>query len=59
MNVLQYLKKRYPTGKIPATYRVLEEKEGLRRPDVLQLREGAENGYIDVEDLAVMIYTNY
>ena len=55
MNTLQYLKKKYPNGKIKASYRQLEEVEKLNRKECLELRAISVDNYIDVEDLAHLL----
>ncbi len=55
MSVLSYLQKRYPLGKMRATYRILEEKEHLTRSEVIYLRGLSVNGYVDLEHVADII----
>lgn len=52
MNTLQYLRKRYPTGFVPASYNHLEYIEKLSRSETLDIREVAENGKINIEAYA-------
>lgn len=55
MSVLQYLKQRYPSGKIKATRDYLVAVELLTRGEAKELNDFKVNGYVDVEFVADII----
>ena len=52
---LSYLKEKYPSGRLKASYRQLEEVEKLNREECLQLRQHRKDGYVDIQYLADLL----
>ena len=55
MDLLAYLRKRYPGGKLKASYNHLEYIECLSRDQCLALRQYREDGYVKIEHLVEIL----